>query len=462
MDPNRNEQQDAPAEATPGNDGWTQFGKVPPRAGAYRAGAGTGTQPTLIHPVPERLAAEAPGRAGGIGGSGGAGGPGGYGGPGAVPPRRGRLTAGQKIGTGLALAAMAVGGGVAGAFVATSLNSGAAAQVSSSSPVVRSVGNATTVADIAQAVQPSVVSIEIRTAAGGGEGSGVVLSADGLILTNNHVVEAGGQGGPGSQVTVKFSDGKSATAKIIGTDPATDLAVIKAEGVSGLTKATIGDSDRLKVGDSVLAIGSPLGLSGSVTAGIVSALNRTLTVGGDQGQQQLPPGWGRQQPQGGSGSTTIGGAIQTDAAINPGNSGGALVNAAGEVVGINTAIATNGGEGSIGVGFAIPITTANQVAQQLIESGKVSHAFLGVSVTDATGDAGGALVGQVTEGSPAAKAGIRQGDLITKIDNTAVDEAATVVGAVRGFKPGQQVTIAYVRDGRPGTVTVTLAEKTGE
>ncbi|MEU3164561.1 trypsin-like peptidase domain-containing protein [Streptosporangium sp. NPDC006930] len=449
MDPNRNEQQGTPAEATPGNDGWTQFGKVPPRVGAYRADADTGPQPTLIHPVPEQLAAETPVGAGG------------YGGSGALPPQRGRLSVGQKVGAGLALAAMAVGGGVAGAFAATSLNGGTVAQVSSAGPVVSQVGNVTTVADIAQAVQPSVVSIEIRTAAGGGEGSGVVLSEDGLILTNNHVVEAGGQGGPGSQVTVKFSDGKSATAKIVGTDPATDLAVIKAEGVSGLTKASLGDSDRLKVGDSVLAIGSPLGLSGSVTAGIVSALNRTLTVGGDQGRQQLPPGWGRQQ-QGGSAGTTIGGAIQTDAAINPGNSGGALVNAAGQVVGINTAIATNGGEGSIGVGFAIPITTANQVAQQLIESGKVSHAFLGVSMTDATGDAGGALVGQVTEGSPAAKAGIQQGDLITKINDTAVDEAATVVGAVRGFKPGQQVSITYARDGQPHTVTVTLAEKTGE
>jgi len=447
MDPNRNEQQGTPAEATPGNDGWTQFGKVPPRVGAYRVGADTEPQPTLIHPVPEQLAAEAPAGAGGYGGT--------------VPPQRGRLSAGQKVGAGLALAAMAVGGGVVGAFTATSLNGGTTAQASSSSPVVSQVGNVTTVADIAQAVQPSVVSIEIRTAAGGGEGSGVVLSEDGLILTNNHVVEAGGQGGPGSQVTVKFSDGKSASAKIVGTDPATDLAVIKAEGVSGLTKASLGDSDRLKVGDSVLAIGSPLGLSGSVTAGIVSALNRTLTVGGDQGRQQLPPGWGRQQPGGGA-ATTIGGAIQTDAAINPGNSGGALVNAAGEVVGINTAIATNGGEGSIGVGFAIPITTANQVAQQLIENGKVSHAFLGVSMTDATGDAGGALVGQVTEGSPAAEAGIRQGDLITKINDTAVDEAATVVGAVRGFKPGQQVSITYVRDGRPHTVTVTLAERTGE
>ncbi|MGC5016695.1 S1C family serine protease [Streptosporangium sp. DT93] len=465
MDPTRNEQQTASTEATPGNDGWTQFGKVPPRTGTYRTGSGdTAPQPTLIHPVPERLGAGAPGGTGGSGGSGG--GYGAWGAPGtpaAVPAPRGRLSAGQKLGAGLALAAMAVGGGVAGAFAATALNE-PVVTVSSSAPVVSQVGNATTVADIAQAVQPSVVSIEVKTAAGGGEGSGVVLSSDGLILTNNHVVAAGGQSAEGNQVTVRFSDGKSATAKVVGTDPATDLAVIRAEGVSGLTKASIGDSDRLKVGDSVLAIGSPLGLSGSVTAGIVSALNRTLTVGGEQGRQQLPPGWGGpgQVQGGGGGSTTIGGAIQTDAAINPGNSGGALVNAAGQVVGINTAIATNGGEGSIGVGFAIPITTANQVAQELIADGTVSHAFLGVSVTDATGDAGGALVGQITQGSPADKAGIKQGDLITKIDDTVVDEAATVVGAVRGFKPGQQVTIAYVRDGQAQTATVTLAEKTAE
>ncbi|MEU4831093.1 trypsin-like peptidase domain-containing protein [Streptosporangium sp. NPDC023615] len=473
MEPTRNEQQATSTEATPGNDGWTQFGRVPPRAGTYRTGSDdTAPQPTLIHPVPEHLGAEAPGGSGGTGahgdGHGGHAEPGGHGAwgahgtPAGVPARHGRLSAGQKLGAGLALAAMAVGGGVAGAFAATALNE-PAVTVSSSAPVVSPVGNATTVADIAQAVQPSVVSIEVKTAAGGGEGSGVVLSSDGLILTNNHVVAAGGQSAEGNQVTVRFSDGKSATAKVVGTDPATDLAVIRAEGVSGLTKASIGDSDRLKVGDSVLAIGSPLGLSGSVTAGIVSALNRTLTVGGDQGRQQLPPGWGGPgQAQGGGGGITIGGAIQTDAAINPGNSGGALVNAAGQVVGINTAIATNGGEGSIGVGFAIPITTANQVAQELIADGKVSHAFLGVSVTDATGDAGGALVGQVTQGSPADKAGIRQGDLITKIDDTVVDEAATVVGAVRGFKPGRQVTISYVRDGQPQTATVTLAEKTAE
>lgn len=429
MDPNKNEQDGTPAEATRGSEGWSQFGRVPPRAGGYATGDPAGSQPTLAHPVPE---------------------------PFAVPVRRG-LSGRQKLGVGLAMAAMAVGGGVAGAFTATAFGGGGTV-VSSEGPIASPVGNLTTVADVARAVQPSVVSIQIKTPNGGGEGSGVLLSADGLILTNNHVVEAGGQGG---QVTVKFSDGKTATAKVVGTDPATDLAVIRANDVSGLTKATIGDSDRLKVGDSVLAIGSPLGLSGSVTAGIVSALNRTLTVGGQQ-RQQLPPGWGGGMPQGGSAPTTIGGAIQTDAAINPGNSGGALVNASGEVIGINSAIATNGGEGNIGVGFAIPINTAKQVAKQLIETGKVTHAFLGVNLVDATGDAGGALVSQVTEGSPAAQAGIRQGDLITKINETRVDDGATVVGAVRGFKPGENVTLVYVRDGRSQTVTVTLAEKVGQ
>ncbi|MFJ2032073.1 S1C family serine protease [Streptosporangium sp. NPDC087985] len=437
MDPNKNEQDTTPAETTPRNDGWTQFGKVPPRAGEYVAGEDTGPEPTMIHPVPESFTAEAP----------------------SVPAQRVRLTTGQKLGAGLALAAMAVGGGVVGALAATSFG-GTTTLASSAGPVARPVGNVTTVADVAKAVQPAVVSIQVKTGNGGGEGSGVVLSADGLILTNNHVVEAGGLG-QGAQVSVKFSDGTSATAKVVGTDPVTDLAVIRADDVSGLTAASIGDSDQLRVGDSVLAIGSPLGLSGSVTAGIVSALNRTLTVGGQQ-QPQLPPGWGNGMPQRGSAPTAIGGAIQTDAAINPGNSGGALVNASGQVIGINTAIATNGGEGNIGVGFAIPINTAKQVAQQLIDKGKVVHAFLGVTLADATGDAGGALVSQVSDGSPAEKAGIKQGDLITKINDTVVEDGTTVVGAVRGFKPGQEVTITYVRDGHPQTATATLAEKTGD
>ncbi|MBG0829886.1 trypsin-like peptidase domain-containing protein [Planomonospora sp. ID67723] len=453
MDDKR-EQDTTPAEAASGapgttpdpagtatGGGWTQFGKVPPNSGGFRAGQAAGPEPTLIHPVPEQLAEQT------------------FAGPPAgtpvIPAQRARLSTAQKLGAGLALAAMAVGGGVVGAVTATAFDGGA--PVASAAPLVRPVGDNATVADVAEAVQPSVVSIEVRSGQSGSEGSGVVLSEDGMILTNNHVVDSAGQGG---QLTVKFSDGKTATAKLIGTDPATDLAVIKAENVSGLTKASLGDSDQVKVGDSVLAIGSPLGLSGSVSAGIISALDRTVNVGGEQ-RRQLPPGWGGEQ-QGGGTATTIGGALQTDAAINPGNSGGALVNAQGQVIGINTAIATNGGEGNIGVGFAIPINTAKQVAEQLVESGKVTHAFLGVSMADAIGDAGGAMVQQITEGSPAAQAGLKQGDLITRIGDTVVEGSSTVVGAIRSLKPGDKVVLTYVRDGRTQTTTATLVEKTGE
>ncbi|MEO3867767.1 trypsin-like peptidase domain-containing protein [Nonomuraea sp. B12E4] len=392
--------------------GWSQFGSTPPAAGGF--------------PRRDTIAMEQPPP------------------PPAAPHKAARFTAGQKALAGLALAAMAIGGGAVGAAVATSFQPEPVATASAPSPVFKPASDQLTVAEVAAKVQPTVVMIQGQT----GEGSGVVLSEDGLILTNNHVVEGAGQGG---QMSVKFSDGKTARATIVGTDPATDLAVIKAEGVSGLSKATLGDSDALKVGDAVLAIGSPLGLDGSVTAGIVSALDRTLTTGPEQ--QQLPPGFGQEQQSAG---TTIGGAIQTDASINPGNSGGALVNAAGQVIGINTAIASEAAGG--GVGFAIPVNTAKQVSEQLISTGKVSHAFLGVSVTDATGDVPGALIRQVTAGSPAEKAGLRQGDLITRIGDTAVDGGDTVVGQVRGFKPGQEVKITYMRDGASHEIDVTLQE----
>jgi len=402
-----------------GAGGWSQFGDQPPSAGGFPR------RETVIMNQP----------------------------PPPKPPRQG-FSVGRKTIAGLALAAVAVGGGAVGAVAATAFQP--TTVVSAPSPVFKAASNQLTVAQVAQKVQPSVVMIQGQT----GEGSGVVLSDDGLILTNNHVVVGAGQGG---QMTVKFNDGKTAKASVVGTDPSTDLAVIRADGVSGLTKASLGDSDQLQVGDSVLAIGSPLGLDGSVTAGIVSALNRTVTVGGEQDQQQqLPPGWGQQRQQQGqeSGATTLGDAIQTDAAINPGNSGGALVNAAGQVIGINSAIATNGGSsGNIGVGFAIPVNTAKQVADQLISGGKVTHAFLGVSVTDATGDVPGALIRQVTSGSPADKAGLKEGDLITKIGNTPVEGGDTVVGQVRGFKVGQQVQITYMRDGKSSNVSVTLEEK---
>ena len=434
-DPREQTKRDTTPAEEPGSRGWTQFGRTPPAPGAHpRAWAGpaeSAGHTEIMSALPVEAA------------------------------RPARWSAGSKAVAGLALAAMAVGGGAAGAFVATAA---AGDRTVVSSPIIRPASeiSGTTVADVARAVQPSVVSITVSSGAGQGEGSGVVLSDDGLILTNNHVVAGVG---PDAKVQVKFSDGKSATATIVGTDPATDLAVVRAENVSGLTKAALGDSDRLRVGDAVLAIGSPLGLAGSVTAGIVSALDRTLTVGdqSQQRQQQVPPGWGRPDQQGESRQstgTTIGGAIQTDAAINPGNSGGALVNASGQVVGVNSAIATNGGDGNIGVGFAIPINTARQVADQLIKSGKATHAYLGVNLADATGDAAGALIGSVQSGSPAASAGLKEGDVITKIDGKPVDGADTVVGAIRGYAPGTKVTLTYVRDGSTATAAVTLTEKT--
>ncbi|RBQ19255.1 trypsin [Spongiactinospora rosea] len=437
-------------------DGWTQFGKVPPRAGEFpgRARSPQDQQQGEAAPVGDTAVFASPSPQPG----GSAGTPGSGPGPETVvaPGKaKGGFTGRQKALAGLALAAVALGGGVTGAFAATAFGG---ERTVVSSPVLSPVADsgAGTVAGVAQAVQPSVVSIQ----AGNGGGSGVILSADGLILTNNHVAALASGG---AEITVRFNDGRTAKATVKGTDAATDLAVLQATGVSGLTAAALGDSDRLKVGDSVLAIGSPLGLAGSVTAGIVSALNRTVNVGGEEPPgRQFPPGFGREQrqQQPPSEPTTIGGAIQTDAAINHGNSGGALVNASGQVVGINTAIATAGSEGNIGVGFAIPINTAKKVADQLIKSGDVRHAQLGVTVQDSSGDTAGALVGSVAEGSAAAKAGLRQGDLITKIDARPIDASDTLVGIIRGLGPGQQITITYVRDGQTHTTKVTLAEKT--
>ncbi|MGW5160763.1 S1C family serine protease [Nonomuraea wenchangensis] len=395
--------------------GWTQFGDTPPTVGGFPRKEPVG--PALPPPPP----------------------------PSSWKPMFAlsrKAVAGLALAAVTALGASALGGGAVGAYLAGADRPAAVATASAASPVFRTVADQLTVAEVAAKVQPSVVMIQGQSA----EGSGVVLSEDGLILTNNHVVD--GQGGA---LTVKFNDGRTAKAKVVGTDPATDLAVIRAEGVSGLAKATLGDSDQLKVGDDVLALGSPLGLDGTVTAGIVSALDRTVTAGDGGGGQQFP--WGQQQQQ--SKATTLGGMIQTDAAINPGNSGGALVNAAGELIGINSAVSAQG----VNLGFAIPVNTAKKVSEQLISKGKVSHAFLGVSVTDATGDVPGALIRQVTEGSPAAKAGLKQGDLITKIGNTPVDGGDTVVGQVRGFTVGQQVRITYLRDGKENVVTATMQEQ---
>ncbi|MUN35037.1 S1C family serine protease [Actinomadura litoris] len=276
-----------------------------------------------------------------------------------APQRPGLWTARRKLAAFGAAALIAVGAGGTGAALAMAVTDGTTAS-SSPTAVAGASTKAGTIAQVAKAVQPSVVSIQAQTAQGTSGGSGVILRADGMIMTNAHVVSGV------RQAQVKLSDGRTAPARVLGADTRNDIAVIKAEGLSGLKPATLGDSAALAVGDQVLAVGSPLGLDGSVTSGIVSALGRQIQEGGGGGEQNLPPGMRGQLSQ--QQQTVIENAIQTDAAINPGNSGGALVNAAGQVIGVNTAIATSGGSGgNIGVGFAIPSNTAKKVVQQIID-----------------------------------------------------------------------------------------------
>ncbi|NMO50611.1 PDZ domain-containing protein [Actinoplanes sp. TBRC 11911] len=368
-----------------------------------------------------------------------------------APPRSDRR---RKVLLGAAAAVViALGAGGVGAATAMAFDdNGSVPAVQTGNSSVTRVVDRSSLAQIASAVQDSVVSITTQN----GEGSGVVLTADGFIVTNNHVVATA----EGSTVTVIFADGKKSTARIVGTDPRTDLAVVQVNGASGLQAAKFGSSAKMQVGDTVLAIGSPLGLEGSVTAGIVSAKDRTIQSQSEddqQGQDQGQPfGGGQQQQQQGT-STTMSGLLQTDAPINPGNSGGALVNTNGEVIGINSAIATQGqGSGNIGLGFAIPSDKARQVADALMAGKKVSHPALGVSV--AAAENGGALVSSVTPNSAASKAGLQQGDVITKVDGKTVSDSDDLVGLVQSGTVGQKMTITFTRDGAEKQVTVTLAE----
>jgi putative serine protease PepD len=322
------------------------------------------------------------------------------------------------------------------------------------------------VEQVAAKVVPSVVKLETELGRQSEEGSGIVLSSDGLILTNNHVVAAakdgggppaagGGPAGPGGAptgggaptTTVTFADGRTAPFTVVGTDPASDIAVVRVQGVSGLTPITLGSSANLRVGQDVVAVGSPLGLEGTVTTGIVSALNRPVSTAGDTSNQN-----------------TVLDAIQTDAAINPGNSGGALVNMNGELVGINSAIATLGGDsadaqsGSIGLGFAIPVDQAKRIADELISTGTASHASLGVQVSNDASTHGAKIV-EVTQGGAAASAGLPSGVVVTKIDDRAVGSADALVAAVRSKAPGDKVTLTYTDpSGASQTVQVTLGK----
>ena len=364
------------------------------------------------------------------------------------PARAGR---GRKIFVaGAAAVLIALGAGGVGAAAALAFDDDNSPTVQTAGASVNRVVDRSSLAQIVSAVKDSVVSIKTQSA----EGSGVVLTADGFIVTNNHVVATA----TGDGVTVIFANGKKATAKIVGTDPRTDLAVIKADGVSDLAAATFGDSSKMQVGDTVLALGSPLGLEGSVTEGIISAKDRTIQSGGED-EQQTPqnPFGGQQQQQQSTGTTSMSGLLQTDAPINPGNSGGALVNTNGEVIGINSSIYTSGqGSGNIGLGFAIPSNKVKDVADTLMAGKKVSHPALGVSVTEAEG--GGALVSQVVKGSAADKAGIQQGDVVNSVNGKPVNDSDDLVGIIQSAKVGDKVTIIFTRNGQQQTVSATLAE----
>ncbi|PSL03665.1 putative serine protease PepD [Haloactinopolyspora alba] len=299
------------------------------------------------------------------------------------------------------------------------------------------------VQQVADQVLPSVVSISVRSQMGQAGGTGVVISSDGEILTNNHVVAAAAQGGGALQVT--FADNTTAEAEVVGTDPLTDLAVIKAQGVSGLTPAELGSSADLGVGQQVVAIGSPLGLDGTVTSGIVSAMNRPVVAG--QQQQQ-------------SGTNSVINAIQTDAPINPGNSGGPLVNMNGEVIGINSAIATAGqSSGSIGLGFSIPIDQAKPIVEQLLDGQEATHARIGVGVNNPQ-DTRGAYIASVNPGSGGDEAGLQEGDIVTAVDDRPVNSATSLIAAIRTYRPGDEVTLTYLRDGEEQTAQVTLGSDT--
>ena len=290
------------------------------------------------------------------------------------------------------------------------------------------------VEEVAAKVLPSVVSIQVKTASSGADGSGSIISNDGLIVTNNHVV-AGAEDGV-AQIAVQLNDGRVLKAKLVAADPTTDVAVIKAVGATDLTPIKFGDSNKLNVGQDVVAIGSPLGLSSTVTTGIVSAKKRPVQAGGEKG-----------------GEASLIDAIQTDAAINPGNSGGALVNMAGELVGIPSVIATLGGgegqqSGSIGLGFAIPINQAQDIAKQLIDKKKVEHPAIGAQVnTSPNSPNQGAQIVRVNEGSPAAKAGLKDGDIVIKVDDRLVEGGVGLIAAIRSHRVGDTVTLTVLPKG---------------
>ncbi len=370
--------------------------------------------------------------------------------PSPTPTRRGRAGFAAAVVATSLLVGGGAGFGGAAAYSALSEdgNGGNSSQVRTSQ-VSTSAGDAEpqgAVAAVSAKVLPSVVKLDVSGRDGQGSGSGIIVSSDGEILTNNHVAEVGADGG---SITVSFDDGTKAPAEVLGLDPLTDTALIKAEGVSGLTPIALGESQSLQVGENVVAVGSPFGLDATVTSGIVSALNRPVDVGRDAG-----------------GNTTAYPAIQTDAAINPGNSGGPLVDLEGNLVGVNSSIRSTGGglggeAGSIGLGFAIPIDEVMPIVEQMRAGETPTHARLGITVSNVGDPTGadvteGAVIKELLDGSTGAKAGLEVGDVITRVDDRPIAGSSALVATIRSYRPGDEVTLTYVRDGSEKTAKLTL------
>ncbi|HEY4152205.1 MAG TPA: trypsin-like peptidase domain-containing protein [Pseudolysinimonas sp.] len=396
-----------------------------------------------------------------------------------VGPLVGALVVGAVLGG-------ASGAGVAAWAVSANTNSHSPVTSGPQTVTINNKDDVNSTTAVAAKAGPSVVTINVTASDEGGTGSGVVLTDDGYVLTNTHVVTLDGESSKGT-IEVTTFDGKLYTAKVVGIDPVVDLAVIKLDKASGLTPIEFGDSSKINVGDRVVAIGAPLALPNTVTDGIVSAVNRSIQIASsavpnDGNDDNSSPGDG-QSPYNfwnfgngngdGSGSNSSSGqtadislpVIQTDAAINPGNSGGALLNSDGKLIGINVAIASTGSNdpstqsGSIGVGFAIPADLAQRISQEIIKTGKGTHGLLGASVTTATSDKSsvvGALIADVTSGGGADKAGLKKGDVVISFNGLPITDSTDLTAQVRTLAPGTTTKLVYVRGNNSNTVTVTL------
>lgn len=450
-----------------------------PLTGAAAAATAAGAVPHAAPPAPLQ-----PQAAGGPGGTGSV--PPAFGGPAPAASADPAPQKPRRVGFGVAAAVVAAAliGGASGAGITALMTGDDEGTVLESTTngqriLINDTESVNRISAVAAAASPSVVTIAVAGGQGQGTGSGVILSEDGYVLTNTHVVTLDGATGDPS-IQVKTDDGRLYSAELVGTDPLSDLAVIKLVDATGLTPIEFADSDELNVGDTAIAIGAPLGLSGTVTNGIVSALNRSIDVqsaaapetpdDGTEGEEGEGPFdfWnfdvpGQQGQSQGSGLISIP-VIQTDAAINPGNSGGALLDAEGRLIGINVAILSAGGAsgeaGNIGVGFAVPSNLAERVAGEIIENGAATHGLLGATVTSAQaageGSTVGALISEVSPGGAAEAAGLESGDVVTALNGIPITDQTDLTAQVRALPGGAEAEVTYTRDGQSRTVEVTL------